>query len=112
MMVVSSCEDLCNLDTVLPYETPWVAVDQVALDKFADSTGDHQWIHVDPERAKAESPFGTTIAHGFFTLSPISQFLGLAFNFPDDVEYQLRPQPSSVRLSGTSREPTSGAARS
>ena len=47
----------------------WLAVDQERIDRFADATGDHQWIHVDPARAKAESPFGATIAHGYLTLS-------------------------------------------
>jgi acyl dehydratase len=46
----------------------WVAVTQEAIDAFADATGDHQWIHVDPERAK-DTPFGGTIAHGLYTLS-------------------------------------------
>lgn len=47
----------------------WVTVDQRMIDGFADATGDHQWIHVDVERAKKEMPGGTTIAHGFLTLS-------------------------------------------
>ena len=46
----------------------WVTVTQDAVNQFADATGDHQWIHVDPERA-AHGPFGTTIAHGYMTLS-------------------------------------------
>jgi acyl dehydratase len=46
----------------------WVEVSQAMIDKFADATGDHQWIHVDPERAK-DTPFGGTIAHGFLSLS-------------------------------------------
>ena len=49
----------------------WHEVDQARIDRFADATGDHQWIHVDPEKAKRESPFGTTIAHGYLTLSLI-----------------------------------------
>lgn len=48
--------------------TGWVTIDQARIDLFADATGDHQWIHVDPQRA-ASGPFGTTIAHGFLTLS-------------------------------------------
>jgi len=48
--------------------TDWVTVDQSQIDTFADATGDHQWIHVDRDRAK-DGPFGTTIAHGFLTLS-------------------------------------------
>ena len=50
---------------------PEVEVTQDMIDKFAALTGDHQWIHVDVERAKRESPFGQTIAHGFLTLSLI-----------------------------------------
>src|SRR5580693_2631524 len=47
----------------------WFTVDQAIIDKFADATGDHQWIHVDVERAKREMPGGKTIAHGYLTLS-------------------------------------------
>jgi acyl dehydratase len=49
----------------------WLAIDQDRIDQFADVTVDHQWIHVDVERAKTESPYGATIAHGFLTLSLI-----------------------------------------
>ena len=47
----------------------WLQVTQDRIDRFADATGDHQWIHVDPARAARESPFGSTIAHGYLTLS-------------------------------------------
>jgi len=47
----------------------WVTITQEQVNQFADATGDHQWIHVDPERAKKESPFGGPIAHGYLTLS-------------------------------------------
>ena len=47
----------------------WVTIDQATIDKFAEATGDHQWIHVDVARAKTEMPGGKTIAHGFLTLS-------------------------------------------
>ncbi|MBP2550028.1 acyl dehydratase [Neorhizobium galegae] len=50
----------------------WITVDQTMIDTFADATNDHQFIHTDPERAAAESPFGGTIAHGFLTLSLLS----------------------------------------
>jgi acyl dehydratase len=53
----------------------WHAVDQERIDTFADATGDHQWIHVNPEMAKA-GPFGTTIAHGYLTLSLIPWLMG------------------------------------
>ena len=49
--------------------SPWVTMTQERIDRFADATGDHQWIHVDPERARAESPYGATIAHGYLVLS-------------------------------------------
>ncbi|TWB66097.1 acyl dehydratase [Nitrospirillum amazonense] len=54
--------------------TEWLVVDQDRIDGFAQVTGDHQWIHVDPVRAK-EGPFGTTIAHGYLTLSLVNLFL-------------------------------------
>ena len=52
--------------------SPWRIVTQQMIDKFADATDDHQFIHCDPERAAAETPFGGTIAHGFLTLSLLS----------------------------------------
>ena len=52
----------------------WLEIDQARIDMFADATGDHQWIHVDPDRA-AEGPFGKTIAHGYLTLSLANLFL-------------------------------------
>jgi len=55
-------------------ESEWLVIDQQRIDQFADATGDHQWIHVDPERAK-DGPFGTTIAHGYLTLSITNMFL-------------------------------------
>jgi acyl dehydratase len=54
--------------------SPWHLVDQQQIDLFADATGDHQWIHVDPERA-ATGPFGGTIAHGYLTLSLVPVLL-------------------------------------
>jgi len=51
----------------------WQTLDQGRIDRFAECTGDHQWIHVDPERARRESPFGTTIAHGYLTLSLLAR---------------------------------------
>ncbi|MGF6378999.1 acyl dehydratase [Paraburkholderia atlantica] len=59
-----------------PRVSEWLSVDQDRVDRFAEATGDHQWIHIDPERAKRESPFGGPIAHGFLTLSLIPALLG------------------------------------
>jgi len=52
----------------------WIVIEQERIDLFADATGDHQWIHVDPERAK-EGPYGATIAHGYLTMSLVNLFL-------------------------------------
>jgi acyl dehydratase len=54
--------------------TDWLVVDQPRIDLFAEATGDHQWIHVDPQRAAA-GPFGATIAHGYLSLSLVNYFL-------------------------------------
>ncbi|GAB3627870.1 dehydratase [Pandoraea terrae] len=54
--------------------TEWLTIDQRRIDLFAEATGDHQWIHVDPVRAK-DGPFGTTIAHGYLTMSLANYFL-------------------------------------
>lgn len=59
----------------------WLTIDQPRIDAFAAATGDTQWIHIDPERAKRESPYGTTVAHGFLTLSLLPFLTGS--NSPD-----------------------------
>jgi acyl dehydratase len=55
--------------------TDWMEIDQQRVNLFADATGDHQWIHVDIDRANAESPFGGPIAHGYLTLALSNRFL-------------------------------------
>ena len=57
----------------------WVTITQAQVNQFADATGDHQWIHVDPDRARA-GPFGAPIAHGFLTLSLLPRFFESAFD--------------------------------
>jgi acyl dehydratase len=54
----------------------WMLIDQARVNGFAEVTGDHQWIHVDVERAKRESPFGEPIAHGYLTVSLLAKFAG------------------------------------
>jgi acyl dehydratase len=70
---MSAVDDLIKLlSPKLGSEThvgPWLAIDQERIDRFAHVTGDIQWIHTDPERARRESPYGATVAHGFLTLS-------------------------------------------
>ena len=85
----------------------WREVTQADIDKFADVSGDHQWIHVDVERAKTDSPFGTTIAHGNLTLSMVDGFRDQLFRsegFKMGVNYgwnKIRfpaPVPSGSRI--------------
>jgi acyl dehydratase len=76
-------EDLRSLKEFLGREvgvTEWLEITQERIDKFAEVTGDQQWIHVDPKRARRESPYGATIGHGFLTLSLLSRFLGEAIH--------------------------------
>ena len=70
--------DLAHLGELVGREvatSDWLAVTQDRINAFADATDDHQWIHVDTERARAETPFGATIAHGFLTLSLLSALM-------------------------------------
>ncbi len=76
MTIFDSIDDLLRQEGSALGTTGWHLVDQPRIDAFAEVTGDHQWIHVDPERAKAEGPFGGTIAHGALTLSLCLTFLG------------------------------------
>jgi len=82
--------------------TDWLEVTQERINQFADATDDHQWIHTDPERAQRESPYGTTIAHGFLTLSLLPRFLKGAVQLGDlrmTINYGLNRVrfPSAVR---------------
>lgn len=72
---VETLEGLKELEGREIAVTDWLEVTQERVGRFAEATEDHQWIHVDPERAARESPYGTTIAHGFLTLSLLSRFL-------------------------------------
>ncbi|HPM68878.1 MAG TPA: MaoC family dehydratase, partial [Piscinibacter sp.] len=101
----------------------WITVTQERIDEFARATGDHQWIHVDPVRAAA-GPFGTTIAHGFLTLSLLPVMAESAIEFANvrmGVNYGLNkvrfpaPVPVGSRLRGhfklTAFEPIEGGAQ-
>ena len=88
----------------------WVLVDQERIDLFAACTGDEQWIHVDPERAARESPFGTTVAHGLLTLSLIPMMneevglvpdgAALVLNYGADRIRYLAPVKAGSRVRG------------
>ncbi len=71
MHVVESIEDAKALEGLEVGLSDWVVIDQHRIDQFAEATGDHQWIHVDTDRAASEMPDGKTIAHGYLTLALI-----------------------------------------
>ena len=71
MKVITSIDDASAAVGSELGVSDWQEIDQKRINAFADATGDHQWIHIDAQRAKSESPYGKTIAHGFLTLSMI-----------------------------------------
>jgi acyl dehydratase len=75
MALTATLEELGGLVGREIAVTAWLEITQERINQFADATEDHQWIHIDRERAERESPYGTTIAHGFLTLSLIPKFL-------------------------------------
>jgi len=105
-----------SVDELLGHEgkelgtTDWHLIDQKQVDQFADVTDDHQWIHVDPERARAEGPYGGTIVHGALTLSLCTAFLSELIHVSnvthvinvgfDRVRFRA-PVPVGSRLRGT-----------
>ena len=104
-------ENLADLQGLVGQEvavSDWLTITQDQVNRFAEATGDHQWIHVDVERAKA-GPFGAPIAHGFLTLSLLPQFFASAFEIRNSgmgVNYGLNkvrftsPVPVGSRLRG------------
>lgn len=78
--------------------TEWVTVSQERIQQFAEVTDDRQWIHVDRERANHESPYGTTIAHGFLTLSLLSMFLKDAIKIQSGVRMSVNYGLNRVRF--------------
>jgi len=90
----------------------WVGVSQERIDRFAEATEDRQWIHTEPERAARESPFKQTIAHGFLTLSLLSELMRLAvsvggvrmgINYGLDRVRFVAPVPAGSRVRGRFR---------
>ncbi len=76
-----SLDELLALKGTEVVVSDWLEITQERVDRFAQATDDHQWIHVDPERARRESPFGAPIAHGFLTLSLLSKFINESIDF-------------------------------
>lgn len=82
MRHIASLDELKNLAGQEVAVSEWVLIDQARINLFAQASGDHQWIHVDIERCRSESPYGVPIAHGFLTLSLIPMLLESAITFP------------------------------
>jgi acyl dehydratase len=76
----------------------WLAIDQAHIDRFAECTGDRQWIHVDVERAKRESPLGSTVVHGYLTLALLSRFSFEIGVFPPGASQVLNYGLDKVRF--------------
>ena len=93
-----------NLNSLKQWEgrefpaTDWFVVTQDRIQKFADATEDRQWIHVDPERAQRESPFGSSIAHGFLTLSLLSYMLKQVVHIRSGVAMSVNYGLNKVRF--------------
>ena len=81
MLELASLRDLKDRVGEEVVVSDWLEITQERINAFAEATGDHQWIHVDPERARRDSPFGVPIAHGFLTLSLLSKFLSESVRF-------------------------------
>lgn len=106
--IFTSPRDLLNAEGTVLGPTPWKLIDQQRIDRFADATEDHQWIHVDPDKA-ATGPFGRTIAHGYLTLSLANAFLpqlvevrgfSHGVNVGTDRTRFLAPVPEGSRIRG------------
>jgi len=97
-LVLESLQSLKEYKGREIFLTEWLTMSQERINQFADATGDHQWIHVDPERARRESPYGATIAHGFLTLSLMSHFLREAIRLPASVRQTINYGLNRVRF--------------
>jgi len=78
--------------------TDWLTITQDRIDRFAEATGDRQWIHVDRERAQRESPYGATVAHGFLALSLLSHFVKQAIQIKGGVRMAINYGLNRVRF--------------
>jgi len=79
--VIRTLEDAKQLEGKEVGVSNWILIDQERINKFADATDDHQWIHTDPERCAREFPLGTTCAHGYLTISLIPALIGDVVQF-------------------------------
>ena len=95
---IVTLEELARLTGQEIGVTDWLIIDQNRIDAFAEATGDHQWIHVDRARAKTESKYGRTIAHGFLTLSLLSRLSHEAVEVRGDFGMRINYGLNRVRF--------------
>lgn len=100
MHVVKSIDAVKDLVGKEVGVSDWVLIDQNRINAFADATGDHQWIHVDVERAKREMPGGKTIAHGYLTLSLLPMMMAQIMRF-ENVSRGINYGSDKVRFTNT-----------
>lgn len=98
MRIIETIEEMQSLIGQEVAVGEWFPVEQSRIDAFADATGDHQWIHQDVERARTESPFGRTIAHGFLTLSLLSRLSHECFEICGDFKMRINYGLNRVRF--------------
>ncbi|MFJ2633189.1 MaoC family dehydratase [Streptomyces sp. NPDC087422] len=96
MRIFDGLTDLADSEGEDLGASDWIAVDQKRIDAFADATGDHQWIHVDPDRA-ASGPFGRTVAHGYLTLSLLAELTTRLYRV-DNVSFAVNYGLDRVRF--------------
>jgi len=96
--VINGLEELRTLLGQEAGVSEWLTISQEMIDRFADLTNDHQWIHVDVERAARESRFGTTVAHGFLTLSLLSQLMHQAVEVQGDFKMLINYGFNRIRF--------------
>ena len=80
--------------------SPWHEITQSQIDQFAEVSNDHQWIHIDQDRARRESTYGTTIAHGFLTVSLLSQLINEAVQIDGDFKLRVNYGFNRLRFTG------------
>jgi acyl dehydratase len=108
--IINGLDELRSLAGQEVGASDWVQVTQDMINRFADVTGDHQWIHVDVERAKRETPFGSTIAHGFLTVSLLPDLSRRALEVRGDFKMRINygfnrlrfvsPVPAGAKIRG------------
>ena len=98
MRSIATLDELQSLAGQEVATSDWITVTQEQVNRFAEATGDHQWIHVDPERAARALPYGGTVAHGFLTLALLPRMLTEAIDLGPDVKMLLNYGLNRVRF--------------